>query len=86
MGDGLWEVLMQPVGRGIVVYVTDGKIKSVVGRVSYDRWKSGNPFRTFKGQLLSVVERAEGEADDANARPVVVEREEGMGTVGTWTP
>lgn len=52
--------------KGVIVFVTNGKITSLVGRVAYDRSVTKHPFRSFKRSLRIVIARAEAEADKLN--------------------
>lgn len=57
---------MIPVSDGVVVYVTDGKMRSAVGRVAFDRRRSIHKAMTFKRSLRRVIARAEVEAARLN--------------------
>ena len=64
----MWTVLMEPVERGVLVHVTDGNVKSTIGRVAFSRRGTKRPFwRTFGWSLRRVIERAEAEATRLNA-------------------
>lgn len=76
-----WEVIIEPVDKGVVVSLTDGNVKSVVGRVAWSRAESIHPWRSFKWSLRRVIARAEAEAARLDGGAPVPE-EEGMGTVG----
>lgn len=52
--------------QGVLVFVTNGKITSLIGRVAYDRSVTKHPFRSFKRSLRIVIARAEAEADNLN--------------------
>lgn len=62
----IWEVIMRPAEKGIVVGLTNGQIFTVVGRVRYTRAFSIRPFTSFKGSLINVILRAEREAERLN--------------------
>jgi hypothetical protein len=78
----LWTVGMEPVQRderraqtqsvynagGVLVFVTDGKVKSNIGRVGYARWrlKGSKKALSFKRALKQVLQRADIEADQLN--------------------
>lgn len=65
----LWEVVISPVERGLVVQVTDGRVRSVVGRVAWIPTDATFPrLRSLWrwDKLREVVARAEAEADRLN--------------------
>jgi hypothetical protein len=51
---------------GVLVELSDGAQTSLFARVAWSRWRSKNPFRTFKGQLRRALARAEAEAERLN--------------------
>lgn len=70
----MWEVVMKPATgadvlrgtQGVLVFVSNGRITSLIGRVAYDRSVTQHPFRSFKRALQIVIARAEAEADNLN--------------------
>jgi hypothetical protein len=58
-----WSVVIEPVDRGVVVSLTDGTVKSVIGRVAWSRRRSAHPLRSFKWSLRHVVARADAEVE-----------------------
>ncbi len=66
----MWETIIVPVPGGVVVYVTDGKTRSLIGRVAWSRWNATGHFKlgTFKHSLRKVLSRAEVELMGLNRR------------------
>ena len=62
----MWEVVMRPDPRGIVVLLHKGATYSLVGRVAYHRWVAVNKLMPFKMSLRRVIARAENEAIKLN--------------------
>lgn len=80
----MWEIVMTPQRRGILVQLTDGEKKSVVGRVGYSRLFTKYRLRTFKSSLKRVIKRAEREAFRQNvAEGYITEQEVLVDTYGS---
>jgi hypothetical protein len=69
----MWEVIIKPVERGVLVQLVDQSgLTSTEARVAYRRWASvkgarrTGRSRTFKRALQRAIARAEARADELN--------------------